>query len=579
MSLTKRIVGLVGLALVPALAIQGYNEYALRAARSAAVRSEAMRTARGIAADLGQYGRGAQQILGILSELPEIRHRDPQTCTAYLRRVVDKVPGSFFFGVADPDGKIRCNTLGSSPGAYTIADRSYFQDAMRTGAFAVGDVVSGRVTRRPTIQFAIGIPGADGRSDGIVLTSIDLSYLAGRQASAGLPPDATLTVADRKGTILIRLPGHEEWVGRTLPQPFWAALVQHRGGVADLPGLNGSPRITAVAEASPDDLDSVTVSVAFSPTTAFADIDAATRRGLVLIGLGAALAIAAALLAGRAFIRQPVRRLLRAAASWRAGALDTRSGLAGPGEFGELGEAFDAMAAALQTHEGELRSEIERSRRLQERQTLMLHELNHRVRNTLATVQSLARQGRRDDDRGERLEGRILALSKSHDLLSRDDWGGASLRAVLESALAPFEDAAPRRFGLNGPDIELPPRYVLALGMTIHELTTNAAKYGALAAEGGRIDITWHVATTDRPTRTLALEWRESGGPPVTAPQRRGFGTRLISSGISRELGGTVDLSFPTEGVRCTLAVPLDEPDRFTSFRNPVGAGTSAIPV
>ncbi|WP_244625496.1 sensor histidine kinase [Methylobacterium mesophilicum] len=412
-----------------------------------------------------------------------------------------------------------------------------------------------------------------------MLTSIDLSYLAGRQASAGLPPDATLTVADRKGTVLIRLPGHEEWVGRTLPQPFWAALVQHRGGVADLPGLNGSPRITAVAEASPDDLDSVTVSVAFSPTTAFADIDAATRRGLVLIGLGAALAIAAALLAGRAFIRQPVRRLLRAAASWRAGALDTRSGLAGPGEFGELGEAFDAMAAALQTHEGELRSEIERSRRLQERQTLMLHELNHRVRNTLATVQSLARQGRRDDDRGERLEGRILALSKSHDLLSRDDWGGASLRAVLESALAPFEDAAPRRFGLNGPDIELPPRYVLALGMTIHELTTNAAKYGALAAEGGRIDITWHVATTDRPTRTLALEWRESGGPPVTAPQRRGFGTRLISGGISRELGGTVDLSFPTEGVRCTLAVPLDEPDRFTSFRNPVGAGTSAIPV
>ena len=582
MSLTKRIVGLVGLALVPALAIQGYNEYALRTARGAAVRSEAMRTARGVAADLGQYGRGAQQILGILSELPEVRNRDPQTCTAYLRRVVNKVPGSFFFGVADPDGKIRCNTLGSSPGAYTIADRSYFQDAMRTGAFAVGNVVSGRVTRRPTIQFAVAIPGVGGQPDGIVLTSIDLSYLAARQAAAGLPPDATLTVADRNGTVLVRLPGHDEWVGKALPPPFWDSLTRHRGDVADLPGLNGNPRITAVAESSPDDLDSITVSVAFSPATAFADIDAATRRGLVLIGLGAALAIAAALLAGRAFIRQPVRRLLQAAASWRAGALDARSGLTGPGEFGQLGQAFDAMAAALQTHEGELRAEIDRSRRLQDRQALMLHELDHRVRNTLATVQSLARQGRRDDDRGERLEGRILALSKSHDLLSRDDWSGASLRAALESALEPFETPEPSRFGLSGPDLELPPRYVLALGMTIHELTTNAAKYGALAAEGGRIDITWRILTADGPTgarpRKLALEWRESGGPPVAEPQRRGFGTRLISGGISRELGGTVDLTFRREGVRCTLEVPLDEPDRFTSFRDPSAGQARALP-
>ena len=583
MSLTKRIVGLVGLALVPALVIQGYNEYALRTARSAAVRSEAMRTARGVAADLGQYGRGAQQILGILSELPEIRNGDPQTCTAYLQRVVDKVPGSFFFGVVDPDGKIRCNTVGSSPGAYTVADRSYFQDAMRTGAFAVGHVVSGRVTRRPTIQFAVAIPGVGGRPDGIVLTSIDLSYLAARQNAAGLPPDATVTVADRNGAVLIRLPSHDDWVGKALPAPFWSSLTSHRGGVVDLPDLDGTSRITAVAAAGPDDLDSVTVSVGFSPDTAFADIDAATQRGLVLIGLGAALALAAALLAGRAFIRQPVRRLLQAAAAWRAGALDTRSGLAGPSEFGRLGEAFDAMAAALQTRESELRAEIDRSRHLQDRQALMLHELNHRVRNTLATVQSLARQGRRDDDRGERLEGRILALSKSHDLLSRDDWSGASLRTALESALAPFEDAASRRFVLDGPDLDLSPRYVLALGMTIHELTTNAAKYGALAADGGRIEITWRVFTAEDQaggrSRRLALEWRETGGPPVAEPRQRGFGTRLISGGISRELGGTVDLSFPPEGVRCALEVPLDEPDRFTSFRDPASGRSHAVPV
>jgi hypothetical protein len=119
MPLTKRIVGLVALALAPALAIQGYNEYALRSARGEAVRGEAMRAARSVAADLGQFGRGTRQVLGILAEVPEIRDKDPQICTTYLRTLLGKVPGAFFFGVADADGSIVCNTLGSARGAYT----------------------------------------------------------------------------------------------------------------------------------------------------------------------------------------------------------------------------------------------------------------------------------------------------------------------------------------------------------------------------------------------------------------------------------------------------------------------------
>ena len=568
MSLTARIVGLVMLALIPALAVQAYDEYALRSARAAAVRDEAMRGAKAVAADLGQFGRGARQILGILAGVSEIRGKDAKSCTAYLATVVGKVPGSFFFGVVGPDGLIRCNTLGSPAGAYSVADRSYFKEAMRTGGFAVGEVVIGRVTNRPTIQFAQAIADddGDGRPDGLVITSIDLSYLAARQSDAGLPPDATLTVADRQGTILVRLPEHEAWAGKPLPPAFRKALTDHRGKVADLTGLRGNPRITAVAGGAPGDLDGMTVSVGLSPATAFADIDAATRRGMVLIGLGAVLAVAAALLAGRAFIRRPVRRLLGAAGAWRAGELDTRTGLSGRDEFGQLGEAFDAMAASLQRHQGELREEVARSRVLQERQTMMLHELNHRVRNTLTTVQSLARQARRDEDRGERLEARILSLSKTHDLLSRDDWEGASLRTVLENELSPFRDDQAHRFSLEGTDIDLPPRYVLALGMTVHELTTNAAKYGALSNDTGRVEIAWNVVVGESGARRLALEWRESGGPPVRGTGKRGFGTRLITGGVSRELGGTVNLEFAPGGLRCGLDVPLDGPDRFTSF-------------
>ncbi len=214
-----------------------------------------------------------------------------------------------------------------------------------------------------------------------------------------------------------------------------------------------------------------------------------------------------------------------------------------------------------------MRAELARSHLLQGRQTLMLHELNHRVRNTLTTVQSLARQSQRDD----RLEGRILALSKTHDLLSRDEWGAAALRTVLENELAPFRDEQAHRFSLKGPDLDLPPRYVLALGMTVHELTTNAAKYGALLTENGRVDVTWRVVVGESGARRLALEWRESGGAPVREPGRRGFGTRLITGGVGRELGGVVRLDFAAEGLHCTLDVPLDEQDRFTSFREVAG--------
>ena len=567
MPLTKRIVGLVALALMPALAIQGYNEYALRSARGEAVRGEAIRAARSVAADLGQFGRGTRQVLGILAEVPEIRDKDPVTCTSYLKTLLGKVPGAFFFGVADADGNIVCNTLGSARGAYSLADRGYFQDAMRTGGFAIGKFVTGRITKRPTLQFAQAIPGVGGRPEGVVVASIDLDFLAAHQARAGLPPEATLIVADRDGTILLHLPHHAEWVGKTLPPDYWSALKENRGKVIDLTGLRGNMRITGIAAETLDDLDSVTVAVGLLPATAFADIDAATQRGVILIGLGALLALAAALLAGRALIRRPVQRLLQAASAWRKGELGARTSLYGPSEFGQLGEAFDAMAASLQKHEGELRAEISRSHLLQERQTMMLHELNHRVRNTLTTVQSLARQSRRTDATGERLEGRIISLSKTHDLLSRDDWAGASFLTVLENELAPFRGGQADRFRLDGPDIELPPRYVLALGMTLHELTTNAAKYGALSSETGRVDIVWRVTTGESGARRLAVEWRESGGPPVTTPPRRGYGTRLINGGIGHELGGTVQLDFDAAGLRCTIDVPLDAQDRFTSFR------------
>ncbi len=366
----------------------------------------------------------------------------------------------------------------------------------------------------------------------------------------------------------MRRPDPAAWIGRRIDPDRLATIEANVGRARDTLAWDGRHSIVAVARPS-GFMGALTVAVGRDRAALFADIDAATRRGLILIGLGAALALAAALLGSRSFIRRPVRRLLAGAAAWRRGDLSARTGLSGRSEFGQLGEAFDGMATALQRHEGQLRSEIARSHALQEQQSTMLHELNHRVKNTLATVQSLARQARGSQGEGAQLEARILSLAKTHDLLTRDEWSGAPLREVLENELSPYRNGADH-IALDGPDVALPPRYVLAIGMTVHELTTNAAKHGALSTAEGQIRVAWRLVPGEGGTRHLCLDWHESGGPRVELPQRRGFGTRLIAGGIQRELGGAVRLDFDPAGLHCLLDVPLQTPQ--ANMLSPVAA-------
>ncbi|MCJ2007271.1 sensor histidine kinase [Methylobacterium sp. J-092] len=255
--------------------------------------------------------------------------------------------------------------------------------------------------------------------------------------------------------------------------------------------------------------------------------------------------------------REMFDRLLRTASAWQSGDLAARTGLDGPDEFGRLGKKLDGMATTLQRNEAELRDEVSNGRALQERQVIMLHELNHRVKNTLATVQALARQSARGGDTsGERLEARILARSKTHDLLTNDDWSSALLRDVLEGEIGPYR-GGDARFVLTEPDLDVPPRHVLSLGMMVHEFVTNAAKYGALSVPGGEVRVVWDVVRGECGTRRLRMSWAEHGRPPTTTPSRRGFGTRLINVRIERELVGNVTLDFDRTGLRCALDVPL----------------------
>jgi two-component sensor histidine kinase len=191
--------------------------------------------------------------------------------------------------------------------------------------------------------------------------------------------------------------------------------------------------------------------------------------------------------------------------------------------------------------------------RAQERQRLLVDELNHRVKNTLATVQAIAQQTLRGSTTPERFaeafEARLMALSKTHNALTDSHWTGAGLRQILWQELSPY---GAERVTMQGPDVQLSARLALALGMVFHELATNAAKYGALS-DSGRLSVTWSVDASD----DLSLDWRETGGPPASPPARKGFGSRLIERSITGELQGRIQLDYATTGLSCRFTVPL----------------------
>jgi two-component sensor histidine kinase len=223
----------------------------------------------------------------------------------------------------------------------------------------------------------------------------------------------------------------------------------------------------------------------------------------------------------------------------------------------------------LRTYANLLGAAIERLRAVDELRAalkdteLLIHELNHRVKNTLATVQSIAAQTLRNastpEEAREALESRLMALARAHDVLTRESWEGAELHHILAQALEPYSNRAEDRLHLNGPHVRLPPRTALALAMSLQELATNAVKYGALSNHSGQIHITWRIDEADTSPR-LHLRWEEAGGPPVQPPTRRGFGTRLIERSLSHDLNGDAKADFARTGVVWTVDAPITSP-------------------
>ncbi len=200
-------------------------------------------------------------------------------------------------------------------------------------------------------------------------------------------------------------------------------------------------------------------------------------------------------------------------------------------------------------------ADITDRKRAEERQILLAEEVDHRARNVVAVVQSIMRLTRAEsiDAYISALDGRIGALSNAHRLLASSRWEGADLNRLVEEEFAPYRAGGNERVSTRGPVVLLPPATAQTIALALHELATNAAKYGALSNELGRVDLSWRT----EPGK-LELIWVETGGPEITPPTRRGYGSRAIVAGIERQLGGIVDFDWQAGGLRCTLTLPND---------------------
>jgi two-component sensor histidine kinase len=380
----------------------------------------------------------------------------------------------------------------------------------------------------------------------------DLAYLQSPRsfasifAAQNIPQSWTASIIDRRFAVVSRSKDHDRFLGRKASDQMQKAMATDNEGVILSHTLDGTATLSAFAR-SPTSGWSFIVGVPRSELNRanLSSVGLLTLASLALLALGTALA----LLFSRD-ISAAVRGLAVDAKAVAAGEVIARVPERFPNNFQEIAE----VRAALHDSAVQLRAREAEERRAHQRQQLMINELNHRVKNTLFTVQSLARQslGRPADTPGlGAFNERIMALARAHDLLTRSVWEGADLKEILEETLEPYLD----RTVLAGPPAALSPNAALALSMVFHELGTNAVKYGALSAPGGNVTVVWHVDPAAR--HRLTLHWEERGGPRVQPPSRTGFGSRLIAASLKSDLAGEARLDYRPTGLVCVLTLSL----------------------
>ena len=436
---------------------------------------------------------GALQVLALTNA---VRDGDFKGFRRMSRGFLDQYGEGGVVLVADRDGRLVFSSV--TPDAESLPlrnNRAIVEKVFTTKSPQYSNLFTGTVKQRPIVTVEVPV-----LRDGEVLYDISFSPPADIfQAiiNKQRPSEAwTITIVDGNGINFARVPNPQETIGKPVSPSLYAEMLRKPEATLQTVSLEGVPLITSFARSS-------------------------------LTGWTVAAGIAEGSLVG------PL---------WRNLAITSLIG----GVLLLTGLAF-AVRMATTIARGEMLHD------------LLIEELNHRVKNTLAILQAIAVQTFRSASRGERekFEGRLGALAEAHNLLSKEKWQGSTLQDVVSRVMQPYLLNSPERMRMSGPNVPLSPRLAVVLSMIVHEIATNAAKYGALSNDTGTIRLDWEV--TENAGRKLRLVWAEAGGPHVVAPVQRGFGSRLIERSARDQIGGEATVDFLPHGVVYTLTCSLED--------------------
>jgi len=362
-SLRLRFVTLVGIMLVPWLALVVYTQADERRAEVASVNADAMRLIQIVTSNQAAQIEAARQLLTVFARLPQLSTTDAAACNTFLAEMLKAYPLYLNIGVADPNGNLVCSAL-PFKGPINVADRVYFKTALEMKGFAIGDYQVGRVTQRPAINYSYPLRNTSGEIQGVIYIGQGLNWLTSALANVEFPRGTILVVTDRNGTVLARMPDSGDWIGKMLPEPQILDIVsdQREGGLFEATDAQGVSRLWAHAPLiAGHDLNTI---IGTSKSVAFAEINRRLARNLVGLGLVTLVAIIAALLGGKYILRR-VRVLVAATDKLASGDLGTRVPPFGSNrsELENLGGAFNSMAATLQQRDRELRIAEEKNRK------------------------------------------------------------------------------------------------------------------------------------------------------------------------------------------------------------------------
>jgi signal transduction histidine kinase len=432
MSLLARLFVLVAIAVLPAIGMLAWNQYQEYQARVVEAHAHALQQAKLVSSEQDRLVDGARQLLVALANVPLVVNRDVDRCTAFLQELIKKYDAYSTMVAIGADGYTYCGSTAVSQRNIHLGDRGYFKGALATNGFVIGEYTEGRLVPNKVLPFAYPIMLANGER-GVMLLTLKLDWLARYLADRWWNSDLTILIADRDGTILVRLPDHERWVGRALPQTTRPLLAASTYGVAEMVGIDGVARVIGY---SPLTAPPVGLYIGVGTTTqaAFARVRAAFWRGVGWMSAGTLLALAVAWFGGVAFIRRPIEQLVRTAARWSDGAYAARARLTDRhSEIGQLGATFDKMADQLDRRERELR-EATRAK------TRLLAAAGHDFKQPLQTIAMSVDRLSGDPRTIERVHRMVDRIARSIDQLliaSRIELG--TLQPVVrETALGPI---------------------------------------------------------------------------------------------------------------------------------------------